>query len=213
MNTNRSVPRRAALAATAAAVSLVLTACGTGDSANTAGTAAGTSTTALALSEAEQHNKADVAFAQGMIPHHRQAIVMSNMAQSHGSSDAVKALAERIKKAQQPEIDAMAGWLRAWGERVPSGMGGMDGMGHGDDDSTLPGMMDDEDLNRIGSARGNAFDTMFLIQMIEHHEGAIDMAETEKQQGLYGPAKTLADDIITSQTAEITQMREMLKNG
>ncbi|MFI8388485.1 DUF305 domain-containing protein [Streptomyces sp. NPDC085540] len=213
MNTNRSVPRRAALAATAAAVGLILAACGTGDSANTAGTAAGTSTTAPALSETEQHNKADVAFAQGMIPHHRQAIVMSNMAQSHGSSDAVKALAERIKKAQQPEIDAMAGWLRAWGERVPSGMGGMDGMGHGDDDSTLPGMMDAEDFNRIGSARGNAFDTMFLIQMIEHHEGAIDMAETEKQQGLYGPAKTLADDIITSQTAEITQMREMLKNG
>lgn len=148
-----------------------------------------------------------------MIPHHRQAIVMSDMAQSHGASDAVKALAERIKKAQQPEIDAMAGWLRAWGEKVPAGMGGMDGMGHGDDDSALPGMMDDEDLNRIGSARGNAFDTMFLIHMIEHHEGAIDMAETEQRQGLYGPAKTLADDIITSQTAEITQMREMLKNG
>ncbi|MEU6395565.1 DUF305 domain-containing protein [Streptomyces cinnamoneus] len=89
----------------------------------------------------------------------------------------------------------------------------MDGMGHDDDDSPLPGMMEAEDFNRIGSARGNAFDTMFLIQMIEHHEGAIDMAETEKQQGLYGPAKTLADDIITSQTAEITQMREMLKNG
>ncbi|MCX4718006.1 DUF305 domain-containing protein [Streptomyces virginiae] len=213
MNTNRSVPRRAALAATAAALGLILGACGTDDSTNTAGTAAGTSTTTPAPSEAEQHNKADVAFAQGMIPHHRQAIVMSDMAQSHGASDAVKALAERIKKAQQPEIDAMAGWLRAWGEKVPAGMGGMDGMGHGDDDSALPGMMDDEDLNRIGSARGNAFDTMFLIHMIEHHEGAIDMAETEQRQGLYGPAKTLADDIITSQTAEITQMREMLKNG
>ncbi|WP_374777311.1 DUF305 domain-containing protein [Streptomyces sp. NBC_01310] len=92
--------------------------------------------------------------------------------------NAVKALAERIKKAQQPEIDAMAGWLRAWGERVPSGM---DGMGHGNDDTTWPGMMDDEDLDRIGNAQGNAF--------------------------------ALADDIITSQTAEITQMREMLKNG
>ncbi|MGW6940208.1 DUF6153 family protein [Streptomyces xanthophaeus] len=75
---------------------------------------------------------ADVAFAQGMIPHHRQAVVMSDMARPHGASNAVKALAERIKKAQQPEIDAMADWLRAWGERGPSGMGGMDGMGHRD---------------------------------------------------------------------------------
>ncbi|MFJ2597104.1 DUF305 domain-containing protein [Streptomyces erythrochromogenes] len=209
MNTTRSVPRRAALAATAAAVGLLLAACGTDDGTN----AAGTSTTAPAPSGAEQHNKADVAFAQGMIPHHRQAVVMSDMARSHGASDAVKALAERIKKAQQPEIDAMAGWLRAWGERVPSGMGSMDGMRHGDDDPAVPGMMNDEDLDRIGRARGNAFDTMFLIQMIQHHEGAIDMAETEKRQGLHGPAKTLADDIITSQTAEIAQMREMLKNG
>ncbi|MCY0944529.1 DUF305 domain-containing protein [Streptomyces antarcticus] len=205
MNTNRSMPRRAALAATAAAAALVLAACGSNDSTNTAGATAAT-TTAPASMEANQHNQADVTFAQGMIPHHRQAIVMSDMVESHGASREVKELAERIKKAQKPEIDTMTGWLKAWGEKVPTGFG----MGHGDDDSGMPGMMGDRDVNRLGNAKGNAFDTMFLTMMIEHHEGAIDMAKTEKEQGAYGPAKALADSIITSQTAEIAQMRTML---
>ncbi|MHA4776594.1 DUF305 domain-containing protein [Streptomyces sp. MSC1_001] len=209
MNTNRS--RRAALAATAITAGLVLAACGSDNTTNTAGTASAT-TTAPASSDADRHNQADVAFAQGMIPHHRQAILMSDMVAANGASADVKALAEEIKKAQAPEIETMSGWLKEWGEKVPTGVG-MDGMGHGDDDSGMPGMMDDQDLNRLGNARGNAFDTMFLTMMIEHHEGAIAMAKTEKQQGAYGPAKDLADDIITSQTAEITQMRQMLETG
>ncbi|MCX5613280.1 DUF305 domain-containing protein [Streptomyces sp. NBC_00047] len=206
MNTNRSLTYRAALAATAAAAGLVLAACGSNDSTSTAGTTAVTTTAAPAATEADRHNQADVAFAQGMIPHHRQAIVMSDMVESHGASSEVKELAEKIKKAQKPEIDTMTGWLKAWGEKVPTGLG----MGHGDDNSGMPGMMGDQDINRLGNAKGNAFDTMFLTMMIEHHEGAIDMAKTEKQQGAYGPAKALADSIITSQTAEIAQMRTML---
>ncbi|MDK9495952.1 DUF305 domain-containing protein [Streptomyces katrae] len=209
MNTNRSLPRRAALAATAVAAGLILAACGS-DNTITAGTAPAT-TTAPAPSEADRHNQADVAFAQGMIPHHRQAILMSDMVAAHGASPDVRALAEKIKKAQAPEIETMTGWLKAWGEKVPTGVS-MNGMGHGDD-SGMPGMMDDQDMDRLGNARGNAFDTMFLTMMIDHHEGAIAMAKTEKQQGAYGPAKALADDIITSQTAEITQMRGMLRTG
>ncbi|MER6781617.1 MULTISPECIES: DUF305 domain-containing protein [unclassified Streptomyces] len=209
MNTNRSLPRRTALAATAVAAGLVLAACGSGDIMNTAGAVPAT---APASSEADRHNQADVTFAQGMIPHHRQAILMSDMVAANGASAEVKALAEKIKKAQAPEIETMSGWLKAWGEKVPTGIS-MDGMGHGDDDSGMPGMMDDQDVNRLGNTKGNAFDTMFLTMMIEHHEGAIDMAETEKQQGGYGPAKALADDIITSQTAEIAQMQQMLNAG
>ncbi|MEU5145599.1 DUF305 domain-containing protein [Streptomyces yangpuensis] len=210
MNTNRSLPRRAALAATAVAAGLILAACGNDNTTNTAGTAPAAAT-APAPSEADRHNQADVTFAQGMIPHHRQAILMSDMVAAHGASPDVRALAEKIKKAQAPEIETMTGWLKAWGEKVPTGVS-MDGMGHGDD-SGMPGMMDDQDMDRLGKARGNAFDTMFLTMMIDHHEGAIAMANTEKQQGVYGPAKALADDIITSQTAEITQMRSMLKTG
>ncbi|MFD0373807.1 DUF305 domain-containing protein [Streptomyces sp. NPDC127112] len=211
MNTNRSLPRRAALAATAVAAGLVLAAYGSDGSTSVAGTIPAT-VTAPEPAETDRHNQADVTFAQEMIPHHRQAILMSDMVAAHGASAQVKALAEKIRKAQGPEIETMSGWLKAWGEKVPAGIG-MDAMGHGDDDSGMPGMMDDRDLNRLGHARGNALDTMFLTMMIKHHEGAVDMAKTEKRQGTYGPAKDLADDIVTSQTAEIAQMRTMLRTG
>lgn len=204
MNTSTSLPRRAALAAGVTAAALVLAACGGNDS--TADNSPGITTSVSA--EAGTHNNADVAFAQGMIPHHRQAIVMSDMATAHGASAQVKELAAKIKKAQAPEIQTMSGWLKAWGEKVPSGMD--HGMGRGDDTPSMPGMMNDEDLDELNGASGNPFDTMFLTMMIEHHEGAIEMAKTEKQKGAYEPAKKLADDIITAQTAEITQMKKML---
>ncbi|WP_424887050.1 DUF305 domain-containing protein [Streptomyces sp. XH2] len=158
---------------------------------------------------AGQHNQADVAFAQGMIPHHRQAIVMSEMAEAHASSGDVKALAEKIKKAQAPEIDTMTAWLNAWGEPVPRGMSGT---GHGSP-AGMPGMMTDRQMDDLRGTTGSAFDRMFLTMMIAHHQGAIDMAGTEKKEGQYGPAERLADSIITSQTAEIAQMRTMLGSG
>ncbi|MEF2524822.1 MULTISPECIES: DUF305 domain-containing protein [Streptomyces] len=217
MNTHRSLPRRAALAATAFAAALVVAASGGGESTVTADTSAAASTTTTttttpASTPDDRHNQADVAFAQGMIPHHRQAVLMSDMVAAHGASADVKTLAAEMRKAQVPEIETMSGWLRAWGEKVPAGTG-MDGMGHRDDGTGMPGMMDHREMGRLGDARGNAFDTMFLTMMIEHHEGAIDMAGTEKQRGAYGPAKDLADAIITSQTAEIARMRQMLDAG
>ncbi|MFD9288387.1 DUF305 domain-containing protein [Streptomyces sp. NPDC060030] len=207
MNANASLTLRTALAAGAAAAALVLAACsGNGDT-GTASTSPGTATSASI--PAGEHNRADVTFAQGMIPHHRQAIVMADMAETRASSSDVKALASQIKKTQDPEIKTMSAWLTAWGEKVPQGMDGMDGMDHGDA-SSMPGMMNNQQMDDMRGASGKAFDTMFLTMMIEHHEGAVEMAKTEKEQGAYGPAKELADDIITAQTAEITQMRKML---
>ncbi|MFF9785886.1 DUF305 domain-containing protein [Streptomyces nigrescens] len=204
MNANRSLARRTALAAAAAAAALVLAACGGNGDTGTADTSPGTTTSPSV--PAGEHNQADVTFAQGMIPHHRQAIAMANMAETRAASSDVKTLAAKIKKAQNPEIHTMSAWLRAWGEKVPQGMDGMD---HGDA-SSMPGMMNNEQMDDMRGASGKAFDTMFLTMMIEHHEGAVVMAETEKKQGAYGPAKDLAGDIITAQTAEITQMRKML---
>ncbi|GAA2961378.1 MULTISPECIES: DUF305 domain-containing protein [Streptomycetaceae] len=206
MDTNRFPHRRAAVAATAAAAGLALAACGSQGDTSTA-TSSPATTAPTAARQSDRHNQADVTFAQGMIPHHLQALVMSDMVESHGATSEVEALAEKIKKAQKPEIDTMTGWLEAWGEEVPTGM---DGMGHGDDTTGMPGMMGDQDMNRLGQANGSTFDDMFLTMMIEHHEGAIDMAKTEKREGAYGPATALADSIITSQTAEIAQMRMML---
>ncbi|WNZ09661.1 DUF305 domain-containing protein [Streptomyces sp. 11x1] len=208
MTSTLSLIRRAALGTTAVAAALVLAACG---SDNGSDTGSGTQTSASASAEdtAGAHNDQDVSFAQDMIPHHQQAIQMSRMAASQASSAEVKDLAARIEKAQDPEIETMSGWLESWGEDVPSSMPGMD---HGGDSgsSDMPGMMDTEDMDELMEASGKGFDTMFLTMMVEHHEGAVEMATTEKDKGQYGPAKELADDIITAQNAEIEEMNKLL---
>ncbi|ALO12495.1 lipoprotein [Streptomyces venezuelae] len=212
--TRTSTRRLAALTAAAAlTVGLVLAGCDSNDTSPPASTSPATSAEVPTTAQSGAHNAADVAFAQQMIPHHRQAVVMSQMARSQAGTQDVKDLAEQIEKAQEPEIRTMTGWLKAWGEEVPEGMHDMHDPGGGDPNGTMPGMMSDRQMTDLDRASGRTFDTMFLTMMIEHHEGAIDMAEAEKQHGAYGPAKGLADRIIKTQTAEITDMREMLQGN
>ncbi|MEV8550214.1 DUF305 domain-containing protein [Streptomyces glaucescens] len=211
MSSTRSLVRRAVLGVTAVTAALVLAACGSDDGSSDTGSGTQPSASANAEDTADARNDQDVDFAQGMIPHHQQALQMAQMAKSRASSPEVKDLASRIEKAQDPEIKTMSGWLEAWGEDVPSGMPGMDHGGHGNNDSSdMPGMMDTEDMDQLMEASGHDFDTMFLTMMIEHHEGAVEMATTEQDKGQYGPAKKLADDIITAQTAEIEEMNKLL---
>ncbi|MFH0241288.1 DUF305 domain-containing protein [Streptomyces sp. HK10] len=213
MTAHRFVLRRAALAATAATAAAVLAACGSQEPspADRGGhddkPAAGSSAPASAGS----HNAADVSFAQGMIPHHRQAVVMAELAGTRAASQEVKDLAAEIKKAQDPEIETMSEWLESWGEPVPpetEDIAGTDHSGHGS--HGMPGMMDPEEMAELEKSSGEAFDTAFLKMMIEHHEGAVAMAEEEKENGSHGPAKAMADDIITAQNAEIDTMDELL---
>ncbi|MFF4268425.1 DUF305 domain-containing protein [Streptomyces sp. NPDC001536] len=207
MSTTRT--RRAALVAATVTAALVLAACGDGDSGDAShGSSHGTSSSPSS-STAAAHNAQDVSFAQGMIPHHRQALEMAELATDRASSAEVKDLAARIEKAQDPEIKTMSGWLKSWGEEVPEAGASMPGMDHGAS-SGMPGMMDDADMETLGKASGKGFDTMFLTMMVEHHEGAVDMAETEKAKGRYAAATAMADDIITGQTAEITEMNKLL---
>ncbi|MGW5361940.1 DUF305 domain-containing protein [Actinopolymorpha pittospori] len=202
------------LAATAAAGTAVtvLAACGDNSEQATSEGASPSPTTAASIT-AGAHNATDVAFAKDMIPHHRQAVQMADLAPTRASSPEVKALAETIKKAQDPEIKTMSGWLNAWGEGVPqdSGMGmdhsGMDHSGM----KEMPGMMTAEEMQKLEGASGPAFDTAFLQMMIKHHRGAVEMARNEKAKGSYRPAIKLADSIITSQTAEIQQMTKLLE--
>ncbi|MFD5269501.1 DUF305 domain-containing protein [Streptomyces sp. NPDC058335] len=201
----RSLIRRGAAVAVAGTAALVLAACGgSGDS--TAGHNGHTATSASASASASQgqHNAADTAFAQGMIPHHRQAVEMADLAPSRAESAEVKKLAEQIKKAQDPEIKALSGWLTSWGEEVPA-EGAMYHSAHG-----AGGMMTAEEMDQLEKASGSAFDTAFMELMIKHHEGAVAMAKTEKAEGAFPGAKKMADAIITSQTTEITQMNDLL---
>jgi uncharacterized protein (DUF305 family) len=172
-------------------------------------------------------NDADVAFAQMMIVHHQGAIQMADLAPSRAQNQDVLALAARIKAAQAPEIDQMTSWLTAWGAApsmmsgsATSGMGGMDmgGMDMGGTTSaaessamSMPGMMSGDQMQQLESASGAAFDKMFLELMIVHHQGAIEMAETEIADGSNPEAVALAQKIKSDQTAEIAEIQALLQ--
>lgn len=152
------------------------------------------------------YNDADVQFATGMIPHHGQAVMMADMVLATTSNPQVKKLAEDIKAAQGPEINAMAGWLKGWGAPVPDPYADL---GHGA--SGMEGsMMTAEQMSQLQSARGVDADKMFLTMMPEHHRGAITMAQQEIAKGSNPDAKKTAQSIIDSQTAEIETMRQLL---
>lgn len=184
--------RTTAIGALALATALALTGCGTSSSMMSGMGTSDSSTPA---------NANDQMFVMMMIPHHQQAIEMSDVILSaEGISPDVVDLATRIKAAQQPEIETMQGWLDTWS--LPDMMSGMD---HGD------GMMSDDDLDALRSANGVELERLFLTQMIEHHQGAIEMAQDEIDDGRDPDVVDLAHTIITAQTAEIAEMTAMLK--
>lgn len=149
-------------------------------------------------------NMADVMFVQMMIPHHEDAIEMSDvLLEKSGVDPEVVAMAEQIKAAQAPEIQQMEAWLDEW-EVGMSGMDDMDGMDHG-------GMGDmSDDMASLEEADGADAGDLFLEQMIVHHEGAIDMAEDVLDDGQHPDVRELAESIVSSQADEIEQMRSML---
>lgn len=191
----------------AASLATTLVACG-GDEATT---------TATELS-ATEHNDTDVAFARDMIQHHAQAVAMVELTRERDLDPEVAQLAEGIRDAQVPEIETFSDWLGEWDEEVPPTMLDHANAGHGsgdmsetmeDMDDAMPGMMSGADMDALQDAGGD-FQTMWLEMMIEHHEGAIEMARTEQQDGRYRPAVELAAEIEESQGAEIETMRDLL---
>lgn len=191
--------------AMAIAASLVLAACGSSQPAASSAPAGGS--TASAAAAAGEHNDADIAFATGMIPHHRQAVQMADLAATRASSAEVKDLATRIKAAQTPEIATMSGWLTGWGAPVPKDTG-MEGMDHPMGDGA--GMMSGEDMTTLEQASGAGFDTAFLTGMTAHHRGAVAMAKVELAKGSNSEAKALAQEIVTSQSKELDEMATLI---
>jgi uncharacterized protein (DUF305 family) len=192
------------------AVSLVLTGCA--GSTTTAPANPAPSVSSAAPSNA-QHNDADVAFAQMMIPHHRDAVAMAELAADRAQDPEVKALAEQIQAAQQPEIEQLTGFLNAWGAEIPPS-NSVEGMDHGSMPSAstasgMGGMMTPAQMEQLGNATGAQFDEMFLTMMIEHHRSAISGAQKEIAQGSNPDAKQLAEKIVADQTDEITRMQQM----
>jgi uncharacterized protein (DUF305 family) len=188
-----------ALAVAAAATGLLAGCGGNTTSANTTTPAPSAASNAPTTGQ-QQHNQADVVFLQNMIPHHQQAIMMSQMALTHATTPKVKDLAARIQAAQNPEIQQMRSLLAAWG--VPANPGGMGPMG---------GMMGGAGGMGPGMMNGTTFDRTFLQNMIVHHQGAIDMSQTELAQGSNPDTRQLAQKIINTQQAEIKEMQTLLQ--
>jgi uncharacterized protein (DUF305 family) len=201
-----------ALSTTAVAAALALAGCSTG----TTGSASSSATTGSSMpgmdhgssgmmsstapAPSAEHNAADTMFAQGMIPHHEQAVEMSEMMlQKKDIPAAVTDLAMRIKAAQAPEIETMTGWLKSWNESATMGAG-----------HSMGGMMGDDDLKQLEAAQGTEATRLFLTQMITHHEGAVMMAKTETSQGRNADAIKLSKDIVSAQEAEIKEMQDLL---
>ncbi len=160
--------------------------------------------------DSSRHTAIDTSFAQKMVAHHDQALEMAALADTKAASSEVKAFAQKIKGAQEPEITKMKGWLSAWGERTDIPTSADPGMGGHDMGAHVEGMMTHEEMQGLGRLSGPAFDRAWLQMMIRHHEGAVEMARTQQQIGQYGPAKDLARSIQDGQTREIEQMRKLL---
>ena len=150
------------------------------------------------------HNDADIMFAPMMIPHHQQAVGMSEMLLvKEGIPAQVVEFAQGVIDAQGPEIDRMNAMLEAWGQQPVTDSGGM---GTTDEMGGMSGMMSQEDMTALEEAQGTEAACLYLEQMTAHHEGAVDMARDEVADGQNRHAITLAEQIINDQEAEIAQM-------
>jgi len=236
--------RKTTLAVGAAALATLVTVSACSNTSNTQPAqstgATTTSTSASASANNEPHNQADAMFAQHMIPHHQQAIEMSDMLLGkQGIDPRVMDLAKQIKAAQSPEIEKMQTWLTQWGMPTMPMMPGMDMPGQSGmptasatpgetgapTESSMPGMpgmsgmpgmpgmngmVSKEDMVALQNAQGVAAAKLYLTQMITHHEGAISMAQNEISSGQYPAAIALAQSIVTSQQQEIDTMNTIL---
>jgi uncharacterized protein (DUF305 family) len=177
------------------------------------------STAAIAQAQADSvrypYTAADLHFMAGMISHHAQAIAMARWAPSHGASPSVRTLCERIINAQTDEIINLQRWLADRRQPIPEpdpngmlmAMGGMDHR------MLMPGMLSEAQMKQLDAARGTEFDRLFLIFMIQHHQGALAMVQ--ELFGSYGAAQDLlvfkfASDANIDQTTEITRMEKLL---
>ena len=151
-----------------------------------------------------------VAFMQGMIGHHAQALDMAALVPDRASDPAMRLLAERIRVSQQDEVALMQRWLRARGHPVPDADAHVHAaLGHGD---LMPGMLTAAQMDTLTASRGRAFDRRFLEGMIRHHEGALTMVAglLAATSALDAETFSFVSDIDADQRAEIRRMKTLL---
>ena len=198
----RSVTRRVAAALAAATAALLLSSCSS--PASDGHTGHEHTNEPVITGQPAGYNADDVAFATNMIPHHQQAVDLSAMVPDRSTNAGLVALAQQISAAQQPEINVMKVFLVQWNENPDTNSGHA---GHG---NAMQGMVDATTMTKLESLTGAEFDKLWLESMIGHHQGAIEMAKAEIANGDNVDAKNLAKNIVTTQEAEIGQMKQMV---
>jgi uncharacterized protein (DUF305 family) len=193
---------RTALLPAAVAATIAFAGCSADDSMSDIGHGSSSPTASSSATTVGEFNDVDVIFAQMMIPHHEQAVDMSDTVLSKSNiNPEVESLAKQIKAAQEPEIDMMNPWLETWG-RIQ--------MPEDSHHSSSDGTMTEEQMQELDEANGPDGQRLFLEGMIRHHQGAIKMAQAEIASGKNPDAITLAKNIAESQQAEVDTMTELL---
>ena len=158
---------------------------------------------------------ADVEFMQGMILHHAQAVEMTAMILSQTQNKDLRSLGARISSSQSDEIKFMKRWLAARGESVPKAMPKMPGMDMSHETmARMPGMLTPQQMEALQKAKDVEFDRLFLVGMIQHHNGALTMVKDLFDTAGAGQDAELfnfATDADNTQRAEIRIMETMLK--
>ncbi len=144
----------------------------------------------------------ELQFIDTMIAHHLGAIDMAGLADTRAQHDEVRSLAKAIVADQQKEIAQLRQWRAQWyGEAELAVNMEFPGMHEG-----MTGM----DLQKLDKLKSNPFDIEFLKQMIVHHKGAVAMAQEVLDKDVHAEVKTLAEQVIKAQTAEIENMNRWL---
>ena len=207
--------KRAIVIGAGAAAALAISAGCSGGGSGSEQSGQGASTSVTAESSTNEHNDADAMFVAHMIPHHEQAVGMSDVVLAkQGIDPRVTDLATDIKAAQGPEIKQMQDWLGQWGNPPMPPMATQEGHGGHDMDGMSGdgmGMMSDEEMTALKNANGVEAGRLFLTGMITHHEGAIAMAQNEIEGGKFAPAVELARAIVKTQQQEIDTMKGILE--
>ncbi|MFC9893731.1 DUF305 domain-containing protein [Nocardia sp. NPDC127579] len=201
--------RRTRIILAVAALGLIAAGCSDNDDSNSMPGMQHSSSSAAPATSAPgartDFNDADIAFLQGMYPHHAQAVEMAKLVPGRSQNPQLLALATSVEQAQSPEMQQISSLLQSFGKPVPSTTG--DHSGHG---GSMPGMMSTEQMDALRAASGTAFDRMWMEMMIQHHQGAITMSDTEIAGGVNPDSLALARAVIAAQKAEIDTMNGML---
>ena len=172
---------------------------------------------AMTADNGDRINSADVGFVSDMVVHHAHALQLVNLLRDHSSSDELKALGDRLLTEQAAQNEMMVNWLSEWGEKVPeTPLDHVNGAHEGDDEAgmrlsgdEMPGLLSSDQVEDLEALRGDAFDDAWVALMSEQQEGAIKMAETVQQDGVFAPVRTFARTISAQHAETVAVLDEI----